>query len=73
MVFLEHRARVYYSLTTAVEAMALFVKGAIIVDHVNPPHGKKWLLCWMIVRDLRQYRCQQPPAQASFNFRRTRY
>ena len=35
MVFLEHRPRVYYSLTTAVEAMARFVqqpiKGAIIV------------------------------------------
>ena len=45
MVFLEHRPRVYYSLTTAVEATALFVqqqvKGAIIVDHVTPPHGKK--------------------------------
>ena len=35
MVFLEHRPRVYYSLTTAVEAMARFVqqpiKGAIII------------------------------------------
>ena len=45
MVFLEHRPRVYYSLTTAVEATALFVqqqvKGAIIVDHVTPPHGEK--------------------------------
>ena len=45
MVFLEHRPRVYYSLTTAIEATALFVqqqvKGAIIVDHVTPPHGKK--------------------------------
>ena len=46
MVFLEHRPRVYYSLTTAVEATARFVqqqhvKGAIIVDHVTPPHGKK--------------------------------
>ena len=47
MAFLEHRPRVYYSLTTAVEATALFVqqqvKGAIIVhvDHVTPPHGKK--------------------------------
>ena len=45
MVFLEHRPRVYYSLTTAVEATALFVQqqvnGAIIVDHVTPPHGKK--------------------------------
>ena len=46
MVFLEHRPRVYYSLTTAVEATALLfvqqqVKGAIIVDHVTPPHGKK--------------------------------
>ena len=44
MVFLEHRPCVYYSLTTAVEATALFVqqyvKGAIIVDHVTPPHGK---------------------------------
>ena len=42
MVFLEHRPRVYFSLTTAVEATALFVqqhvKGAIIV---TPPHGKK--------------------------------
>ena len=37
MVFLEHRPRVYYSLTTAVEATALFVqqqvKGVIIVQH----------------------------------------
>ena len=47
MVFLEHRPRVYYSLTTAVEARALFVqqlvKGAIIADlyHVTPPHGIK--------------------------------
>ena len=52
MVFLENRPRVYYSLTTAVEAMALFVqqyvKGAIIVDHVTPPHGKKRLLYRMI-------------------------
>ena len=44
MVFLEHRPRVYYSLTTAVEATARFVqqhvKGAIIVHHVTPPHGK---------------------------------
>ena len=48
MVFLEHRPRVYYSLTTAVEATALFVqqhvKGAIIVNHVTPTHGGKWLL-----------------------------
>ena len=45
MVFLEHRPRVYYSVTTAIEATALFVqqhvKGAIIVDHVTPPHGIK--------------------------------
>ena len=46
MVFLEHRPRVYYSLTIAVEAMALLfvqqdVKSAIIVDHVTPHHGKK--------------------------------
>ena len=58
MVFLEHRPRVYCSLTTAVEATALFVqqhvKGTIIVDHVTPPHGKKWLLYRMIVRELRQ-------------------
>ena len=59
MVFLEHRPRVYFSLiTTAVEATALFiqqhVKGAIIVYHVTPPHGKKWLLFRMIVRELRQ-------------------
>ena len=45
MVFLEHRPRVYYSLL--VEATALLfvqqhVKGAIIVDHVTPPHGKQW-------------------------------
>ena len=45
MVFLEHRPRVYFSLTTPVEATALLfveqhVKGAIIVDHVTPPHGK---------------------------------
>ena len=48
MVFLEHRPRVYYSLTTAVEATARFVqqhvKGAIIVHHVTPPHGIKWPL-----------------------------
>ena len=54
MVFLEHRPRVYFSLTTAVEATALFVQqhvnGAIIVYHVTPPHGKKWLLYRMIVR-----------------------
>ena len=47
MVFLEHRPRVaYYSLTTVAEAtVLLFVrqhaKGAIIVDHVTPPRGKK--------------------------------
>ena len=44
MVFLEHRPRVYFSLTTAVEVTALFVQhvnGAIIVYHVTPPHGKK--------------------------------
>ena len=40
MVFLEHRPRVYYSLTTAAEAKALLfvqhhVKGAIIVHHVT--------------------------------------
>ena len=45
MVFLEQTSRgTYYSLTT-VEATALLfvqqhVKGAIIVDHVTPPHGK---------------------------------
>ena len=43
MVFLEHRPRVYYSVTTAVEATALFVqqqvKGAIIVYHVTPDCG----------------------------------
>ena len=48
MVFLEHKPRVYYSLTTAVEATALFVqqhvKGAIIADHVTPPHGQIWPL-----------------------------
>ena len=54
MVFLEHKPRVYYSLTTAVEATALLfvqqhVKGAIIVHHVTPPHGIKWLLGRMIV------------------------
>ena len=58
MVFQDHRPRVYYSLTTVVEAKALFVqqyvKGAIIVDHVTPPHGKKWLLYRMIVRELQQ-------------------
>ena len=60
MVFLEHRPRVYYSLTTEVEATALLfvqqhVKGAIIiVHHVTPPHGIKWLLGRMIVRELRQ-------------------
>ena len=57
MMFLEHRPRVYY-FNTAIEATALFVqqhvKGAIIVDHVTPPHGIKWLLCRMIVRELRQ-------------------
>ena len=45
MVFLKHRHRVYYSLTTAIEATALFVqqhvKGAFIVYHVTPPHGEK--------------------------------
>ena len=46
MVFQEQTSRgTYYSLTTAVEATALLfvqqrVKGAIIVDHVTPPHGK---------------------------------
>ena len=31
------------------------VKGAIIIDHVTPPHGKKkWPLHRMIVRELRQ-------------------
>ena len=58
MVFLEHRPRVYYSLSTAIEATALFVQqhveGAIIVHlyHVTPPNGKKWLLYRMIVREL---------------------
>ena len=70
MVFLEHRPRVYYSVTTAIEATALFVqqhvKGAIIVHHVTTPHGIKWLLCRMIVRELRQWRCQQPPVEAPF-------
>ena len=42
MVFLEHRPHVYYdSLTTAVEATALFVqqhvKGAIIIYHARDP------------------------------------
>ena len=45
MVFLEHRPRVYYSLTTLAEATALLfvqqhVKSAIVVDHVTPPHGQ---------------------------------
>ena len=46
MVFQEQTSRgTYYSLTTTVEATALLfvqqhVKGAIIVDHVTPPHGK---------------------------------
>ena len=45
MVFLEQTSHgTYYSLTT-VEATALLfvqphVKGAIIVDHATPPHGK---------------------------------
>ena len=47
------------SLTTVAEGTALLfveqhVKGAIIVHHVTPPHGIKWLLCRMIVRELRQ-------------------
>ena len=60
MVFLEHRPRVYYSLTTAAEAKALLfvqqhVKGAIIVYHVTPPHGQKMAALYrMIVRELRQ-------------------
>ena len=62
MVFLEHRPRVYYSPYynyTAVEATALLfvqqhVKGAINVYHVTPPHGRKWPLYRMIVRELRQ-------------------
>ena len=45
MVFLEHRPRVYYSVTTAIEATALFVqqhvKDAIIVHHVTTPPGIK--------------------------------
>ena len=44
MVFLEHRPHVYNALTTVVEATALLfvqhAKGAIIVNHVTPPHGK---------------------------------
>ena len=44
MVFLEHRPPVALT-TLLVEATALLfvqqhVKGAIIVDHVTPPHGK---------------------------------
>ena len=45
MMFLEQTSRgTYYSVTT-VEATELLlvqqhVKGAIIVDHVTPPHGK---------------------------------
>ena len=70
MVFLEHRPRVYYSLTTAVEATALFVqqqvKGAIIVDHVTPPHGKKMAATPDDCERTATVRCQQPPVQASF-------
>ena len=61
MVFLEHRPRVYNALTnTVVEATALLfvqqhAKGAIIVNHVTPPHGKKMAALYrMIVRELRQ-------------------
>ena len=49
----------YYN-NAAIEATALFVqqqvKGAIIADlyHVTPPHGGKWLLYWIIARELRQ-------------------
>ena len=46
MAFLEHRPRVYYSLTAVAEATALLfvqhVKSAIIVDHVTTPHGQIW-------------------------------
>ena len=57
----------HYSPTEVVEATALLfvqhVKGAIIVDHVTPPHGKKMtsperiatVACW-----------QQLPVEASF-------
>ena len=60
----------YYKYT-AVEATALLfvqqhVKGAIIVYHVTPPHGRKWPLYRMIVRELRQERFQQPPVEAPF-------
>ena len=60
MVFLEQTSRgTYYSLSTVAEATALLfveqhVKGAIIVDHVTPPQGKKWPLHRMVVRELRQ-------------------
>ena len=53
--------------------MALFVqqhvKGAIIVDHVTPPHGKKWLLYRMIVRELRQYSSAANSRQSRLHFR----
>ena len=44
---------------TVVEATSLLfveqhVKGAIIVDHMTPLHGKKWPLHRMIVKELRQ-------------------
>ena len=53
---LEHRPRVYYSLTALAEATALLfvqqhVKSAIVVDHVTPPHGQIWPLHRMIVRE----------------------
>ena len=74
MVFLEHRPRVYYILSyyssrshgTVVCTATCKGRNIIIVHHVTPPHGIKWLLCRMIVRELRQYRCQQPPVRASF-------
>ena len=41
----------YYN-NTAIEATALFVQQQ--VKGVTPPHGGKWLLYWMIARELRQ-------------------
>ena len=80
MVFLVHRPRVALTtLTTVVEATALFVqqqchvKGAIIVDHVDPASWQKMIaLHGITMIDLLQYSAANS-RQSGLHFRRARY
>ena len=72
MAFLEHRPRVVHAIyyrvgeSTALLFVQQHVKGAIIVDHVTPTHGKKWPLYPDDGERMQQQHCQQPPVRASF-------